>query len=137
MKQINEQYILKAEANSENKPFFVLYKTHGKWPNGELFEKVHPDYIKDWPDNEPTAEEIQHELMLNDWSRWNTELPEGQKVEVSEFIYYSLLECLPPRIMESGYFEVGEPHSHDNKGRAIHRACWMEQGKYFTGYPKA
>jgi len=86
---------------------------------------------------EPTREELQKEMMSNDWSRWNTDLrPNLEPVEISEFIYWDMLGALPPHRRQGSYFEVGEPHHHLNNGKPIHRAFWKENGLYFTGYPK-
>lgn len=99
--------------------------------------RYEPETVKEYP-TRPTQAQINIEIQLNDWSRWNVEpLNPGQKIEISEAIYWNLLECLPPKIYHGSYFEVGEPNHHDNKGMAVHRACWKEGGKYFTGYPKS
>lgn len=83
------------------------------------------------------APECVRSADINDWSRWNQQdLNPGQKIEISEDIYDHLLNCLPPRNWKGGYFEVGEADHHANNGRAIHRACWKENGKYYTGYPQ-
>lgn len=125
--------------NANGCKVYTLWATHFRCGN-ELCERSEPEYLKAWtePEFAPIGldADIQHEITLNDWSRWNQSLPIGQKVEISDAIYYHLLECVPPRRMDGSYFEVGEAHHHDTKGRAIYRACWMEGGKYFTGYPK-
>ena len=144
MKQINEQYAIHTGTSANGQVVTTLYKTHGKWASGELFELSEPSYIKAWyfeiesdlQDTPVTEAEILHEIELNDWTRWNTELTPGQKIEISECIYDDLLGCLPPHRYEKNYFEVGEPHHHTNKGEAIYRACWIEDGKFYTGYPK-
>lgn len=76
------------------------------------------------------------ETELNDWSRFNKDLNKGQRVEISEEIYHHFLGVLPPQNWgrEASYFEVGEPHHHEG-GKAIHRACWIEYGRFYTGYP--
>jgi hypothetical protein len=74
--------------------------------------------------------------VLNDWTKWNAQpLKEGQRIEISEHIYYELMNCLPPHVHLCNYFEVGEPNHHDSQGKPVHRACWIEDGKYYTGYP--
>jgi len=94
-----------------------------------------PELIKEYP-HRPTLSEIKHEININDWARWNTELiKDSEPVEVGESVYYHMLECLPPRNWKGSYFEVGEPHHHEN-GKAIHRAFWEDNGKFYTGYPK-
>jgi hypothetical protein len=98
--------------------------------------RYEPESVKEWYQR-PTQQQIDNEIMLNDWSRWNESLKPGQIVEIGEAVYWSLLECLPPKLYNGNYFEVGEPNHHDNKGRAVHRACWIDAGKYFTGYPKS
>lgn len=131
--------IHKGVTNNEGQKVVSLYSTHWEF-NGQIEEKKEPDHIKDFYysegiDQYPAAQ-IEQEIILNNWERFNKDLTEGQKVEISEHIYYHFLNCLPPRNWNGKYFEVGEPHHHDNKGRAIHRACWIEDGKFFTGYPK-
>lgn len=81
-------------------------------------------------------EEKEQDVQLSDWTRFNTSLLPGQRVEITAEIYHELLDCLPPHVWnrETSYFEVGEPHHHE-AGKAIHRACWIEFGKFFTGYP--
>lgn len=98
---------------------------------------LHDPYtVKSFGNSFPSDVEINQEIELNDWTRWNKHpLLKGQKVEISENIYYDLLNCVPPRRSRSNYFEVGEAEHHDEKGKAVHRACWIESGKYFTGYP--
>lgn len=109
-----------------------LFKTASKY--GPYDE---PQFLQLWNGSvNDNLASINEQVALEDWSRWNTELPEGQKVEISESIYYHLLNCLPPRNWHKTYFEVGEAHHHTNEGRAIHRACWIENDKYYTGYPK-
>lgn len=141
MKQINEQFAIETGTTANGQKVTTLYKTHVKMQN-DYYEKERPDYIKAWyftpdtNDKEVTEEEIMHEIELNDWSRWNEDLKPGDKYEISEAIYYDMLGALPPRRRNGNYFEVGEPHHHLNNGKPIHRACWMENDKYFTGYPK-
>ena len=118
----------------------TLYKT--RWNDGT--ELTEPQYLKAWyftpgtNDTEVTREEILKEIELNDWSRWNTGLKPGAPVEISEAIYFYMLECLPPRNWIGSYFEVGEPHHHDDNGRPVHRAFWQDEEtkKYYTSYPK-
>jgi hypothetical protein len=118
----------------------TLYSTHWKY-NGEIMKKDQPTQLKSWYfdpaiiNQEVTEEQILHEITLNDWSRWNTELPKGQKVEISETIYWDLLGCVPPRNQQGNYFEVGEVHHHE-QCKPIYRACWIEENKFYTGYPK-
>lgn len=107
------------------------------WKNGEFIErKIEPEIIKEY-ETKPTQSQLDEEITLNDWSRWNVQpLTEGQRIEISEAIYWHLLECLPPRKYNGSYFEVGEPDHHDKNGKPIHRACWIENGKFYTGYPR-
>ena len=130
MKRITNQYITVTEGQTT-----ILYKTHGKYQNGELFELAEPENVKEF-ETEPTEAELLHEIELNKWERWNKELTEEQNVEISENVYYHLLNCLPPRNWKGNYFEVGEAHHHDNRGKAIYRACWKVENKFYTGYPK-
>jgi hypothetical protein len=130
MKQITDQYITKIEND-----LTVLYRTHGKYPNEQLFELSEPTNVKEF-EHEPTQTELLHEIELNDWTRWNKDLTIGQCIEISEDTYNQLLNCLPPRNWKGNYFEVSEAHHHDNKGKAIYRACWKDNGLYYTGYPK-
>lgn len=143
MKTINNQYATETGTTANGQTVTTLYKTHGKFENGQLFELSSPEQIKDFyftansNDTETTEVDILNEIVLNDWSRWNKELTPNNTVEVSEYIYYEMLSCLPPINMNGSYFEVGEAHHHDNTGKPIHRAFWVEGSKYFTGYPKA
>lgn len=130
MTQINEFYSIEKGITKNNIPVTSLYKIAGKY-NGQHFLLSEPEFIRAFY-GENVENEIKEEIELNNWKR---ELFEGQKVQISENIYYHLLNCLPPRNWQKSYFEVGEPHHHKN-GKAIHRACWIENGKYFTGYPK-
>lgn len=114
---------------------FELFKTHYISGDGEVNEIHQPNSLKTWAER-PNGYELSREKELNDWSRWNKALYPGQKVEISEYIYFDLLECLPPRKMIGNYFEVGEADHHDSEGRPIFRACWKEHDKFFTGYPK-
>lgn len=132
VKRVNELYALVSYKKTQGCPGYELYLTH--YYNGAKLERRDEiELIKQWHEA-VTDEMVTKELELNDWSRWNKELPKGQKVEISEYIYHYLLEVLPPNNWEGDYFEVGEPHHHE-KGKAIHRACWMEGDKYYTGYP--
>ena len=121
--------------NNNGQTIATLYKTHYLY-NGIKCEFSEPNLLKFWDINGLTQDMINEEAILNDWSRFNTELKDGQKVQISENIYYDLLGCLPPKNWNGNYFEVGEAHHHTNKGKAIHRACWIENGLYYTGYPK-
>lgn len=83
------------------------------------------------------APECVRSANINDWSRWNEQsLTHGQKIEISEDIYEQLMGCVPPINCNGSYFEVGEADHHTNAGRAVYRACWKEEGKYYTGYPR-
>ena len=123
-------YKIETGTNANGQTVTTLYKTG---VNSTVFNE--PSYIKDWTDHTPTEAEIEHEKELNDWSRWNTELKRGEPIEVSEAIYYDMLGCLPPHKMEGNYFEVGEPNHHEG-GKAIYRAFFIQDGKYFTSYPR-
>lgn len=140
MKELTKGFRIESGSDQHGRIVFSLYKT-GSFYNNTFVEYSRPEFLKSFylePDQtiESIEGELSREIMLNDWSRWNTELPKGQEVEISEAIYYHLLEALPPHKWQGSYFEVGEPHHHEN-GRAIYRACWMNDGKYFTGYPKS
>lgn len=91
--------------------------------------------VKEWKASKPTKKQIYREIMLNDWRRWNTELKKDEIIEVSEYIYDEMLNCLPPRNWQGAYFEVGEPHSHEN-GLPIHRAFLKVKNKYYSGHPE-
>lgn len=140
MKKINEQYAMETGLSKNNQEVTTLYKTHFKM-NNEFYKLDEPTYLKSWyftpdtKDTRVTLAEIEHEMILNDWSRWNTELKRGEPLEVSEIIYYHMLSALPPKNWNGNYYEVGEPHHHEN-GKPIHRAFWQVGNKYFTGYPK-
>lgn len=135
MNRYNEQYATTTGVNKNGQTITTLYKTHYKFGNA-LHEFLEPQYIKLWEGTaEALASDIEEQIELNDWERWNTSLHKGQRVEISEAIFYNLLGSVPPKRMERNYFEVGEAHHHE-QGRAIHRACWIEGGKYYTGYPK-
>lgn len=122
--------------DKHNREVFTLYKTH-VISNGHTYKLNEPEYLKAWYDGDPTTEEIKHVVMLNDWSRWNQSLiKDSEPVEVSEAVYYDMLNCLPPRNWNGDYFEVGEPHHHDSNGKPIHRAFYKEGDKFFTSYPK-
>lgn len=126
-----KQYKLIEGKNRHEIGVWSLFQTH--YADGkEMAEKV---CVKSWYHTPPTEEEQAHEIELNDWSRCVGELTEGQKVEISEAIYYDLLSAVPPINMRNNYFEVGEAHHHTIEGKPIHRACWVEDGKYYTGYP--
>jgi hypothetical protein len=142
------------EGNTGNKgqKCLSLYKTHYLYNDKpqeldepEILKVFYFDEVLNGPNgNRPTDEEINHVIELNDWSRWNKELiKDKEPVEVSENIYYDMLNCLPPKNWKGTYFEVGEAHHHDNNGKAIHRAFWSEDSntrpytRYFTGYPKS
>lgn len=118
----------------EQENLFQLVKTH-YIDRGEVIEFSKPQILKEW-EQKPNPMEVINEIELNDWNRWKHALFKGQKVEVSEFIYDDMLNCLPPRNRKGNYFEVGEPHHHDTQGKPVHRAFWMEDGKYYTGYPR-
>ena len=137
MTQITPTYALDEGTTANQQKVFSLISTHWIY-NGKLTECTEKESVKEWYDTKPTAEQLQHEIMLNDWSRWNTELPKGQEVEISENIFWHLFGCVPPRNVQQGakYFECGEAHHHDNSGKAIYRACWIKEGKFYTGYPK-
>ena len=137
MEQINEQYAIHAGLKNNGQKVISLYKTHIKI--GDDYYEKDKRYIKSWyfdtNDKEVIKEEINHEIVIDDWSRWNEHLNIGDKFEISECTYYDLLNCLPPHRWDGSYFEGGEPHHHLNNGKAIHRACWIEEGKFYTGYP--
>lgn len=85
----------------------------------------------------PTRKEIYREIMLNDSYRWReSNLDEGEAMEISERAYRFLKNCMPPRNEVFHYFQVGEMNHHDSKGVAIYRACNYVDGKYYTGHPR-
>ena len=47
-------------------------------------------------------------------------------VETTEGMYWSMLECLPPRKMSANAFLVGEPLRHNERG-AVH-SCFLRIG---------
>lgn len=94
-----------------------------------------PQLIKTY-DQPPNRREIYQQIMLNDEYRWRkADLNEGEKIEISEGVYYFLQNCMPPRHWIGNYFEVGEADHHNENGVAIHRACNYVNGKYYTGHP--
>lgn len=109
-----------------------------------IFRHNEDTYIKSWyhdPNDAmsqpPTQKDIDLEIELSDYSRWNKGLPKDQIVEVNKYVYEQMLCVLPPRNWgkhNRHYFEVGEAHHHEN-GRAIHRAFWIKDGRYYTGHP--
>lgn len=111
-----------------------LYRTHYLY-NYVLQECSEPVLLETF-DHSPSWYEVNQCLQLNDWSRWNHDLYPSQKVEVSERVYYDMLNCLPPRNWLGTYFEVGEAHHHTPEGKPIHRAFWKEGERYYTGYPR-
>ena len=132
---VSAQHGIKTEINKNGQRITTLYKLRGQYPNGTYFELDEPEYLKLW-EGLPNYDQIGREIELNNWKRWNAQpLQKGQKIEISEAIYYHLMGCLPPHYSQKNYFEVGEPDHHEN-GRAVHRACWIEDGNFYTGYPK-
>jgi len=132
-------YSLESGVNKNSQTVFSLWQTHYKdkyYPDAVQLSE--PIYIKCYGEECPDDQIVLAEIELNDWSRWNTELPKGQNVEISENVFWQLFGAVPPRNVQSGakYFECGEAHHHDN-GKAIYRACWIKDGKFYTGYPKA
>jgi hypothetical protein len=142
MLTVDQSHRIETGKDRHGRTVIALFKVKYADHLGREWDLSTPDYLKAWYLEEgqepPTQEEINREIELNDWSRWNRQpLTKDQKIEISEAIYWELLNCLPPRIHCSGYFEVGEPEHHDPKtGRAVHRACWIEGNKFYTGYPK-
>jgi hypothetical protein len=133
---VSAQHATTTEKNRNGQTITTLFKIRGQYPNGTFFELDEPEPLKLW-EGLPNYDIIGREIELNNWKRWNAQpLHKGQKIEISEAIYYHLMGCLPPHYMEKFYFEVGEPTHHDEKGRAIFRACWIENGNFYTGYPK-
>jgi hypothetical protein len=51
--------------------------------------------------------------------------------EITEDQWWQLLECLPPARQGSGFFAVGEPADHDDRGVAIHVFCVRIDDRYF------
>jgi len=134
---LNELHKLETGKDRHERDVTSLWKT-GYYNGKEIEQLEEPKYLKAWYDNIPTEDEIAHEITINDWSRWNKSLQEGEPIEVSEYIYDHMFECLPPRNWDrtNGYFEVGEPYDHED-GIPIHRAFWKREGKYFTAHPNS
>ncbi len=53
--------------------------------------------------------------------------------EVTEEIYYHMLGTVPPRIMRSNAFLVGEPVDHDAQGYARYELYFEDNGKFYYG----
>lgn len=136
MTTVNPFFAIDTGTTKDGQCVTSLFKTHWEY-NGTHYPIDRPENVKDWYGIAPTDAEINHEILLNDWSRWNTELPKGQEVEISEYIFWELFGAVPPRNVQADtkYFECGECHHHEG-GKAIHRACWIKDGKFYTGYPK-
>jgi hypothetical protein len=88
----------------------------------------------DKPFSEVNQDDFIRLAILNDWTRWNKSLKFGDCCEISEHVYNSMLEAVPPVNWVGSYFECGEPHHHRN-GKAIRRAFWKVDNRFFTGYP--
>jgi hypothetical protein len=55
-------------------------------------------------------------------------------IETTEKMYWDMLECLPPKRMESRKFLVGEADHHNEQGEAVF-ACFKKVGvKFFSRY---
>lgn len=122
------------QTNGENS--YQLFFNYDFDDNHKAVKLKLPVLIQEY-DTTPNRREIYRQIMLNDGYRWRkAELKEGEKLEISERVYYFLLNCMPPRRWIGNYFEVGECDHHDEKGVAIYRACNVVDGKYYTGHPK-
>lgn len=119
----------------QGKRFYDLYFNYSIYGKRRVQQLKEPEFITGYA-KKPSKAEIYRQIMLNDWSRWNTELNDTDKIEVSENIYDEMLSVLPPRNWQRSYFEVGEPHHHDGNGKPVHRALNQVNGKYYTGHPK-
>lgn len=65
--------------------------------------------------------------------RFQTEFIEKHS-ECTEENYYDMLGCVPPRIMVSNAFLVGEPEDHESgTGHARYALYFTEDGKYYYG----
>lgn len=53
--------------------------------------------------------------------------------EVLEDTYNEMLGVLPPRLMRSNGFLVGEPMDHNAQGIARYELYFMHEGKYYYG----
>lgn len=122
--------------NKNGKTCYQLFFNYGYNDSHQACKLRVPELINTY-EQVPNRNEIYREVMLNDGYRWRkAELKEGEAIEISERVYYFLLNCMPPRRWVGNYFEVGECDHHDGKGVAIYRACNVVDGKYYTGHPK-
>lgn len=120
------------QTNGENS--YQLFFNYDFDDNHKAVKLKLPVLIQEY-DTTPNRREIYRQIMLNDGYRWRkAELKEGEKLEISERVYYFLLNCMPPRRWIGNYFEVGECDHHDEKGVAVHRACHCIDGKFYTGH---
>jgi hypothetical protein len=53
-------------------------------------------------------------------------------IETTEAMYWQMLEVLPPRLMSSSHFMVGEPKTHNAEGHAVHACFWDRGGRFFA-----
>ena len=61
--------------------------------------------------------------------RWNDKNYSWR--EISERIFYDLLECVPPARMKYNAFAVGETWKHDQEGNKIHTIGIEVNNRYF------
>lgn len=86
-----------------------------------------------------------HEFAKNNSNgSWDKYCKPGDLVD--EEVYDYFLEILPPRSMERGYLQVGEPHSHQMNAdtgkvqatyatfQKVRKGVWMYLGNCFAGY---
>lgn len=76
------------------------------------------------PVNEMTEQE-QHE-------RVDLYSAKGEFCEVTEDLYWEMLEILPPAAMKGAAFLVGEPRRHDEHGHAVYMSFREHNGRYFA-----
>ena len=60
------------------------------------------------------------------------------KDEIDSDMYFYFLECLPPRIMKSYGFLVGEPYTHNSEGKAVYDSFYqsLDGKRFYYGGPK-
>lgn len=123
------------ESNQDGVKWFQLQLNYYYGDNITLNKRFEPVCVAEYKEHAPDKGEINRQIILNDWNRWNTSLNKIDVIEISEAVYYNLLEALPPRNWKGNYFEVGEPYNHEN-GKPIHRACIKIDDKFYTGHPE-
>lgn len=74
---------------------------------------------------------------LFDAMRANHDAGRIEWVETTEAMYREMLNVLPPARQVPGGFLVGEPWTHDDKGRAVAAAFTLRAGRYEACYMTA